>query len=96
MGFEKKCLFEIPDITALHFQCKHCGAETVLRIGKLPSSSWPTIVTSPCPHCNTQSGIRADTSEGHAFMTFIEALGKIAQVTNGRNLKLMLEVECPQ
>jgi hypothetical protein len=96
MSFERKCLIELGDVIALHFHCKKCGAETVLRMGKLAASNWGVLVTSACMYCQTPSGIQPYTAEGNAFMNFIEALQKVIEAANGRNLALKLEIACPE
>jgi hypothetical protein len=92
MSFERKYFFEIADIAAIHFHCGRCHSEHVLPLKQLTSGSWAPFVTSACPHCRTPSGIQPDTTEGRAFLQFIESLGKMAEAANGRNLKLRMEV----
>jgi hypothetical protein len=95
MSFEKKCLLEIGDISALPLQCAKCGSESVLPLAVLRSADWVALVTSPCPHCHTPSGVRPDTAEGRAFLGFIDELAKVAEAADGRNLRLRLETQCP-
>lgn len=96
MSFEKTCLFEIGDITAVHFRCKQCGSEIVHKLDRLIAANWPAAITSPCTGCHSPSGVQADTVEGEAFMHFIDGLARMAKAANGRNLRIVLEIATPR
>jgi|HubBroStandDraft_1064217.scaffolds.fasta_scaffold79779_4 hypothetical protein len=96
MGIEKKCFFEIQDISAVHFRCTKCGAAAVVPVGLLISKRWIAFINEPCTQCGAASGVQPDTVEGRVFVQYIDALGKMVEMINGRNLSLSMEIKCPQ
>ncbi|HEU0046554.1 MAG TPA: hypothetical protein VFQ43_02965 [Nitrososphaera sp.] len=95
MTFEKKCLIDPSDIVAVRYECDNCHAATSLPIAKIGSNAWAAEVTSKCAHCHTPTKLQDGTTEFNIFMQFNTFLKEIATAMQGRNLKLRLEIKCP-
>ena len=50
MTFEKKCLIELSDIAAVHYECANCHAAIVVPIEKINPDRFASIAMAPCSH----------------------------------------------
>lgn len=96
MTFEHKCMIETADIVGIHYECGHCHAATVIPIEKINPDQVATLATIPCSFCNTATGLNQNSQEMRSFLTFNVALQTIASHMAGRNLKMRLEIKCPE
>jgi hypothetical protein len=97
MMFEKKCLVEPSDIVAVHFECRQCGAAIVVPIaaGGLTEQA-NRLAASSCQFCHTPWEFTPNSNEHKLLRDFASALEQIAAQLKGRNLKLNLEIKCPE
>ncbi len=96
MTFEKRCLVEAEDIIGIQYECGKCRATLALPLDKINPDQAATIAMMPCSYCNTATGITQNTQEMRSFVAFNDALKTIAATMKGRNLKLRLEIKCPE
>jgi hypothetical protein len=96
MTFEKKCLIEPSDITAVQYECDKCHAANLVPIEKISPDGAGSIAMRACPYCQTPSGFQIGTREIQVFMEFNASLIQIAEVMAGRNLKMRLNIKCDE
>ena len=96
MTFEKKCLVEPSDIVAVHFECSNCHAVTSVPIASGVSDHAKSLVMSACKLCHTPWGFLPNSAEHKALCEFAYAIEGITEQMKGRNLKLKLEIACPE
>lgn len=48
MTFEKKCLIEVSDIAAVHYECGKCGAATVVPVQRISDEQTAAIALRLC------------------------------------------------
>ncbi len=100
MTFEKKCLVEVADIVAVHFECDHCHASTVVPISAVTpggvSNYASDSAAKSCQFCGTPWEISPNSSEHKIIVKFAQSLEVVAASMEGRKLKLKLEIKCPQ
>ena len=94
--FEKKCIVEPSDIMAVHFECAHCHAATVVPITGGVTEQAGKIIASSCQFCGTAWGFLPHSNEHKVLHDFASAVEQIAAHLEGRNLKLGLEIRCPE
>ena len=96
MTFENKCLLELTDIIAVHFECGSCHATTVIPMTAGISEHAKSLAMGSCKVCHAPWDIMIHGAEDKALREFTVALEGIANQMLGRNLKLKLEIECPK
>lgn len=96
MTFEKKCLAELSDIIAVHFECSGCHVSTVVPITAGVSDYAKSLVSSACRHCHQAWELTPNSAEHKTLCDFAYAIEGIAAQMRGRNLKLRLEIACPE
>ena len=96
MIFEKKCLIELSDITAVQYQCSTCRAATSVPIEKLNLDQLAFTAKAVCPYCQTPSGLQISTNEMKLFLEFNQALISIVAAMKGRNLNMLLDIKCSE
>ncbi len=96
MMFEKKCLIEPLDITAVHFECDNCHASVVVPIKAGVSSYVGNAAAGSCQFCHTPWGISPQSEEHKTIFAFAQSLEQVAGKMEGRHLKLKLEIKCPE
>jgi hypothetical protein len=98
MTFERKCLTEPSDIIAIHYECRNCHASSVIPIGQIQVDSQQLIFMAmgACKYCQTSWGFTINTREMAAFVDFNILVKQIAEIMAGRNLRLRLEIACPE
>jgi hypothetical protein len=96
MTFEKKCLIEVSDIVAVHYECSNCHSVSVVPIEKIDPERAMSMCMSFCSYCQTPFGFQPSSNEIRAFVTFNTAVKQIRDAMEGRNLKLKLEITNPE
>jgi len=94
MTFERRCLIVPEDIIALQYECRNCGAATVVPSDKGIGNAANTALSS-CSYCHTESGFKIGTNEVKVFSEFHASLASLKLAMQGRNLKLRLQIICP-
>lgn len=96
MIFEKRCLIEPSDFISVQYECDKCGSAITVPIEKLDRNQFANIAMIACPHCSTPTGFTPNTGEMGAFLAFNSSLKNIKEAMEGRNLKLRLQIKCPE
>jgi homoaconitase/3-isopropylmalate dehydratase large subunit len=96
MTFEKKCLVESADILAVHYECGECHATIVVPIHKGSPQQVMMLAMSKCAYCQTAFGFGVGTSDMERLCAFSEQLQRLNEIMKGKNLKLKLEIKCPE
>jgi hypothetical protein len=94
MTFERKCLIELTDILAVHFECNNCHATTIIPMTAGVSEHAKSLVMGSCRVCRTPWNLTVGSAEHKALCEFACAIEGIAHQMAGRNLKLKLEIPC--
>ena len=95
MTFEKKCLVEPSDIIAVQFECAQCHGSTTVPIASGVSEHAKRLVMDVCKLCQTPWGLLPNSAEHRALCDFAYAIEGIAKQMEGRNVRLKLEIACP-
>lgn len=93
----KKCLIEISDIIGMQYECNSCHAAIVVPIDKIRSArETGNMVLGGCSYCGTPWGFQSGSQEARIFGEFNELLSQVANIMEGRNMKLRLDIKCPE
>lgn len=96
MTFKERCLIEPGDIMAVYYECSNCHSGVTIPIEKIPSAEYLSKMSSgSCSYCQTPWGFQQNGQETETFAEFNTLLKQIAQAMAGRNMKLQLEIKCP-
>jgi len=87
MTIEMRYLIGLADILAIEFQCRVCGAKTLLNVEGVR-------VITDCPICR-ETWMFPDTPEERVLRTFIKSLEALKTVTDGRRFALKVQVAEP-
>ncbi len=93
MTFERRCTVEMSDVLAVVFECSGCGSSTRIPVSMIEAARVETLATE-CPYCRTLSGFGASTQEFRNLRMFCLSLKDFAGSTEGRNLRVNLELRC--
>jgi hypothetical protein len=96
MTFEKRCLIEPSDFISVQYECANCHAAILVPIDRLDPEQAATFAMSGCTFCRTPSGFQISTQEMKKYLEFITSLRQIAEVMQGRNLRVRLGIKCPE
>lgn len=93
MTFERRCTVEMSDVPAVVFECSGCGSSTRIPVSMIESARIELLATE-CPYCRAPSGFGINTQEFRNLRMFCLSLKDFAGSTEGRNLRVNLELRC--